>query len=67
MNSTKATARRAGLLYVAMSVLMVFSYLYVPATFMVSGDAAATARKITEGELMYRSILTALVGQLLFV
>jgi hypothetical protein len=68
MSSIKATARFAGLLYVVMSILMVFGYLYVPATFIVSGDAAATARKITEGALMYRvTILAALVAQILFI
>jgi len=68
MNSIKATARCAGLLYIVMSTLMVFGYMYVPATFIVPGDATATARKITEGALMYRiGILNALVGQILFV
>ena len=68
MNSIKATARYAGLLYVVMSILMVFGYMYVPAKFMVPGDAAATAVKITQGELLYRgSILIALIGQILFL
>ena len=68
MNSTKATARFAGLLYLLFSILAVFGYMYIPAAFVVSGDAAATARKITEGELMYRvGILASLVGHLLFI
>ncbi len=68
MNATKATARFAGILYLVMSILMVFGYMYVPATFIVPGDATATARKITEGALMYRmGILNALVGQILFI
>lgn len=68
MSSPRATARVAGLLYVVMSALMVFNYAYVPATFIDGNDAAATARKIMEGESMYRlTILTALVAQILFV
>jgi hypothetical protein len=68
MNDVNTTARRAGLLYLAMSILAMFSYLYVPAAFMVRGDAAATARRILEGELMYRvSVLTSLTTHLLFL
>jgi hypothetical protein len=67
MTSLKATARLAGLLYFVMSLLMIFGYMYVPAAFL-GGDAAAVARKIMDGALMYRiSVLTSLVGQLLFV
>lgn len=68
MSSIKRTARLAGLLYVVMSALMVFGYMYLPATFLVAGDATATARKITDGALLYRvGILSGLVAQLLFV
>lgn len=68
MSSIKRTARLAGLLYVVMSALMVYSYMYLPATFLVAGNAAATARKITDGALLYRiGILGDLVAQILFV
>jgi Domain of unknown function (DUF4386) len=68
MSSIKRTARLAGLLYVVMSALMVYSYMYLPATFLVAGDAAATARRITDGALLYRiGILSDLVAQILFV
>jgi uncharacterized protein DUF4386 len=68
MGSIKATARFAGLLYVLFSILSVFGYMVVPARFIVSGDAAATARNITAAPLLYRiSIWTSLVGQLLFI
>jgi hypothetical protein len=51
-----------------MSILMVFGFLYAPRAFIVSGDPAATARKIIEGEQMYRiTILASLVGQILFI
>ena len=68
MSSIKTTARLAGLLYVVMSIIMVFSYMYLPAKFMVPGDAAATARKITDAALLYRfGILGDLVAQILFI
>ena len=66
-SSIPSTARRAGILYVVMSALMIFGYMYVPATFYI-GDAAATARKIMEGALMYRvTVLVSLVAQILFI
>ena len=64
MSSIKTTARFAGLVYVIMSVMAVFGYLYVPSLFIVRGDAAATVQRITEGALLYRtSILVSLLGQ----
>jgi hypothetical protein len=40
----------------------------MPAAFVVAGDAAATARKITDAELVYRiGILSALVSQIVWV
>jgi hypothetical protein len=68
MGYIKKTARLAGLLYVVMSMMMVFSYMYLPAKFLVPGDAAATARKITDATLLYRvGILTDLAAQILFI
>jgi Domain of unknown function (DUF4386) len=68
MGSIKKTARLAGLLYVVMSMMMVFSYMYLPAKFLVPGDAAATARKITDATLLYRvGVLTDLAAQILFI
>jgi hypothetical protein len=68
MSSIKGTARLAGLLYVVMSAVMVFSYMYLPAKFMVPGDAAATARRITDAALLYRiGVLMDLVAQILFI
>jgi len=42
--------------------------MYLPATFIIPGDAAATARRITDGALVYRlGALLDLVAQILFV
>ena len=67
MDSPKSTARLAGFLYVLMSALMIFSYMYVPSRFL-SGDAATTAKNIADGASLYRlTILISLVSQILFV
>lgn len=54
MNSTKQTARIAGLLYVLASIPGVFCLLYIPSRFIVWGDAAATANKILSSEFVFR-------------
>jgi hypothetical protein len=54
VNSIKATARKAGVLYLLLAIMAPFNLMYVPHAFIVSGDAAATARNIAAGELTYR-------------
>jgi len=46
MNSTKKTARIAGLLYLVNGVTGFFGIIYVPSRLIVSGNAAATANNI---------------------
>jgi uncharacterized protein DUF4386 len=66
MDSIRATARQAGLLYFLAAILMIFGYMYVPTLF--SGDAATTARKIAGNELLYRvCVLIAVASQILFL
>jgi hypothetical protein len=61
-------ARRAGLLYLVMAAVMTFAFMYVPSTFVVSGDVAATAQNITARGTLYRvGILAALLSHILFV
>ena len=68
MNSTKRTARIAGVLYVLLTLTGVFSLIYVPTTLVVFGDAAATAENIRSSELLFRSgILSGLVSNVIFV
>jgi uncharacterized membrane protein len=67
MNSTKKTARIAGLLYLLMGVAAAIS-LNIPSAFIVRGDAAATANKIASSELYYRlCVVSDLASQILFV
>lgn len=53
-SSIKATSRQAGILYVLIGILAPFYLIYIPSAFFVAGDAAATARRITAGELTFR-------------
>src|SRR5580765_6905297 len=64
----KRTARRAGLLYLAMSILAIIGYFYLAPRFVISGNAAATARTFLENQQLYRiSILISLVAMVLFI
>jgi hypothetical protein len=54
MNSTKKTARVAGLLYLLTSIPGFFCLVYIPSHFIVSGDAGATASKIEASEFVFR-------------
>ncbi len=68
MSSTKATARRVGLLYLAMSILAILGYMYLPSRYYVAGDATATAARIVAESSTYRlGILNGLAGQVLFL
>ncbi|HYM78238.1 MAG TPA: DUF4386 domain-containing protein [Candidatus Dormibacteraeota bacterium] len=68
MNSTKKAARRAGLLYLVMSLPAPFTLIYIPSFFMSSGDPAAVANTIRTSEFLFRfGIVGALVGWTLFI
>jgi Domain of unknown function (DUF4386) len=54
MNSTKKTARIAGLLYLVNAVTGFFGIIYVPSRLIVSGNAAATANNILASERLFR-------------
>ena len=64
----KRTARIAGVLYLIIAVLGIFSMLYGPESYFVPGDAAATANNIAASESMYRlAFMGDLLGQVLFI
>jgi hypothetical protein len=54
MNSTKRTARIAGVLYLVNGVTGFFGIIYVPSKLLVSGNAAATAHNILASETLFR-------------
>lgn len=68
MNSIKARARQAGVLYLLLAITGAFATIYVPGAFIVAGDATATARNIATGELTYRiGIYGSLVSSIIFL
>jgi hypothetical protein len=54
MNSTKKTARLAGVLYLVNGVTGFFGIIYVPSRLIVSDNAAATANNILASERLFR-------------
>ena len=54
MNSTKKTARIAGVLYLLNAVTGFFGIIYVPGRLIVHGDATATAHNILASERLFR-------------
>ena len=66
--SRKDTARFAGFLYFIMGLGGAFSIAYIPRTFVVRGDAAATVSNILASPLLYRfGIVADLVNQTFFI
>lgn len=68
MHPNRKTARIAGWLYLAMALFSIVSLVYVPSQLVVAGDAAATAKRITESEFLLRlGIVSNFIGQVLFL
>jgi hypothetical protein len=68
MNSIKATARQAGMLYLLTAILAPFSLIYIPTTLFVPGDAAATAHNIVAHETLFRfGVVSGLVSEVIFI
>ena len=64
----RKTARAAGLLYLLMTFLGVFSMMYVDAKLYVPGDTAATVTNILASESLFRlGVATSLVSIILFL
>lgn len=68
MDSTKRTARLAGLLYLVSSLPAPFALIYVPGRLFVKGDAAATAERLRTSESLLRAGIAAdLISSVLFI
>jgi hypothetical protein len=68
MKSAGNPGRRAGLLYVLVSIIGFFAMGYVPDKLIVHGNAAATANNIAASETLFRlGIVGALLGQAGFI
>jgi len=59
MNSTRQTARLAGLLYLLAAVTGGFGLFYVRSNVIVQGDAAATAGNIVASEFLFRAAIVS--------
>jgi len=59
MDSTRRTARLAGLLYLVSSIPGAFALLYVPGKLIVEGNAAATAERLRSSEGLLRAGIAA--------
>jgi hypothetical protein len=67
-DSTKRTARLAGLLYFVSSLPAPFALLYVPGRIFVEGNPAATAERLRQHEGLLRAgIAAGLVSGILFL
>jgi len=68
MNSTKNTARLAGLLWLLAAATAGFSLVYVRPKLIVAGDAAATVNNIIAFESLFRSaIASSILSQIFFL
>ena len=68
MDTTKKTARLAGLLYLIVVILAPISIIYIPSKTIVRGDTVATANKILANEFLFRTgIVTHLLCVIIFL
>ena len=68
MNSTRTTARWAGLFYLFMILTGILSVIYIPGKLIVKEDAAATAMNILNSQGLFTiHIVNQLVSLLLFL
>jgi Domain of unknown function (DUF4386) len=66
--SPLARARIAGFVYLGLGLFAPFALIYVPATLIVSGDAAATANNILASESLFRlGIVAALLKEIVYL
>ena len=61
MNSSKKTARLAGLLWLLTAATAGFSLVYVRSKLVVFGDAAATASNIIAFESLFRAAIASYI------
>jgi hypothetical protein len=67
MNSTKKTARLAGLLWFLSAVAGGFGLSYIRSNVIVSGDAAATVANIRASEFLFRAAIVSILFSQVFL
>lgn len=68
MNSTKKTARLAGLLYLVWIITGLYSIFYIPSQINMRGDAVTAAQNILANEFLFRTgIVNGLISSTIWV
>jgi hypothetical protein len=68
VNSIKAKAHRAGVVYLLCAIMAPIHLIYIPSLFIVSGNATATALNITAKMSIYRlGVFIGLTSNILFL
>ncbi len=68
MNTSKKTARLAGVLYLIWVLTGLYGVFYIPSQTIVPGDAAATASKILANEIIFRTgIINDIISNTIWV
>jgi hypothetical protein len=68
METSKKTARIAGVFYLIVALAGLFSLMYVPSQLVVENDALATVSNIKDSPLLYRTgIVSGLICQTSFI
>jgi hypothetical protein len=68
MDSSKITARAAGIMYLALAITGMFGIMYVPSQIIVEDDVAATMQNISAHPTLFRlGVISGLIGQVSFV
>jgi hypothetical protein len=68
MHPTNKAARIAGAIYLSTAVIAPFSFIYVPHTLIVRGDATTTAGNILAHETLFRlGIVADLISSVIFI
>ncbi len=68
MDSTKKTAKTAGLLYLILAITGAYSIIFIPSKIIIPGDAVATANKLLANEFLFRTgIICDLISNTIFV
>ena len=68
MDSTKKTARIAGVLYLILAITGAYGIIFIPSKIIIPGDAAATADKLLANEFLFRTgIVDDLLSNIVFL
>ena len=68
MDSTKKTARIAGLLYLILAITGAYGIIFIPSKIIIPGDAVATSNKLLANEFLFRTgIVNDLISNTIFV